>query len=370
MKKNRKKIIIITVALSLIFIFFVMFFITKGILTKPDNEGIESLSIEDGNAIGIVSDVGDVYIRGIISQKNNFGTDFIQRSFDFIRSWLFIDYNNIFIRIYDKNDAVSVNLSENGGCIITKQSDVYVFVNGSSVYKTPTLLCSGYKKAYLAGDKVYLLRSDGAFGTVDIDNPSEFNELGSNVVDFDVEYSSYKPYPYEVYFALTEDNRLYIMNADETINNSGKYIDNVVNFDTVSVASKEPSHGDDDIKKHINISLLNSNNQVFWYEGNLFEDYSKIADINNYTLTGSDISKFVSYSSGIAMLYDKAQVSVYGYDLSNEDFISGEVVFNDVKDIFSGDDSLIILYQNGKIDYFGFSAEENSYRFIKEPYWH
>lgn len=356
---KRLIIIISSVALFLI-IFLCILFDPMRLFLMPNNEEITLLSVQGGQAVAAVSEIGNVYIKGSLSQRFNYGTDLVRQLYNLI--------SDSFVRIYDKNDAVSVNLSNTGGCIVTEQSDVYVFVNDSVKNKTPTYLCSGYIKAYLAGDDVYLLRSDGTFGAVNLENPTEITVLGRDVVDFDIEYSDSESFPYGICFALTKDHRLFVMKIGETLDSTGNYIDDVVEFDVVSFVAQWCM--DDHAKKHVEISLLNSKGQAFWYDGDLDENYSKIADMKNYVLAGSNVSCLVSYPVGVAMLNNTGQVSLYGYDFGNEDYMSGDILFDDVKGLFSSGRSLMMLYQNGEIDYFGFDAGKGSTRYIKQPYWH
>ena len=352
--KKSSKILLSVCALFVLLaaLAYIFLFNTIGIVTKTDNETVISVSAS-GKTIAAVVDSGDVYVKGEITSDYNYGMNRI------------LQYNHLyadqFARIYDKKDAVSVNLSESGGCIVTNQSDVYVFVNGSEKYKIPTYLCSGYIKAYLAGDDIYLLCADGRFGFVNIEKPDDFTVLGSNVIDFDVEYSD-SIYPYGICFALTENNRLYASELGKALHDNEQYIDDVIGFDVIAFCADLTD--DDTMKKYVEVSLLDSDYHAYWFEGDLDKDFSRIIDKKNYTVTGSDIHHVVSFPRGIAMLNQEGEVVLYGYDFWHEDFFTGETVFTNVETVFSGNNHLIILYKNGVVDYYGYDYYRGTNSYI------
>lgn len=356
----KKIAIIASIIVVVILIVYFAFFNTIGLVLKPDNETIKSLSVCGRSTVAAVTDSGNVYVKWYATEENNFGVD---------RIW---QYHNrkadSFARIYDKNNAVSVSIVEGGGCIITNESAVYVFINGNDNFKTPTYLCSGYSKAYLAGDEVYLLTNDGKFGFVSIDHPDDFTVIGNDVVDFDIEYSN-GLYPYNVYFALTSDNRLYVSEFGKTFEDCNQYLDRIIDFDTISFCADLSE--DDRMKKYIEISLVDSSHQAYWYEGDLGESLSYISDKSNYTLSGSNIQSAVAYSRGIAMLSSNGDTSFYGHDYDYfglERFFIGEVIFHNVKSLYSGDSNLIVQYENGDLEYYGHDFVMQTTNFIDADY--
>ena len=108
------------------------------------------------------------------------------------------------------------------------------------------------------------------------------------------------------------------------------------------------------MKDHIEISLLDADHNAYWYETDLDKNFNNISNLDNYTITGSDVDKVVSYNRGVAMLNSKNEVSLYGYDFDwwNEELFQGEVMFSDVCSVFSGHDSLVILFDNGDVKSF------------------
>ena len=77
--------------------------------------------------------------------------------------------------------------------------------------------------------RIYVLSENGDFGYVTVDKPDDFSLIGQNVTAFKVVSKNSS----DSIFALTNDQRLYILEPDETIQNSEKYIDNIVNFDVL-----------------------------------------------------------------------------------------------------------------------------------------
>lgn len=357
----RKRIAIITSILAaVILIVYFIYFDTIGVVLMPDNETVETLSIYGKTTVAAVTDSGNVYVKWYATKDSNYGVDRIRQ------------YNNskpnAFARIYDKMDAVSVNIGESGGCIITSESDVFVFVNGNENFRIPTYLCSGYSKAYLAGDDVYLLSGDGMFGFVNIDQPDDFIVLGSDVVDFNIAYSD-SLYPFSVYFALTSDNRLYVSEFGKALEDCEQYFDDIIDFNTISFCADLVE--DDRVKKYIEISFIDSDHHAYWYEGDLDESLSKITDKSNYTLAGSNIQSAVAYPRGIAMLDSKGDASIYGHDFNYfglEGFLTGEVLFHDVKSLYSGESNLIVQYRNGDIEYFGYDFNKQTTKYIDDSF--
>ena len=358
MKKSKVIILflIISTLLSAAAIFFVCFN-TIGLVTLPKQERIESFDTQGTSIIAAVTEQGNVYIEGDLTDESNYGLDKV-RQYDHL-------FNKRLVRIYEKGDARTVSLSPFGGCIVTEHSDVFVFVNGSRDYQTPTYLCSGYQKAYVVNNDVYLLSDDGEFGCVSIDNPDDFVVLAYNVVDYCIEYSKNKEY--DVCFVLTSDNRLYITELGKYINDSVQHINDIIGFDISTSYARIPEI-DNGLTKHIEISLLNKNHDAFWLNGNIDKGFSYLADISNYTLTGKNISSVVSFPYGIAMHNQSGNVSLYGSDFGrpNSNFM-GEIVFHDVKAIFGGQ-QLIIMHNNGLTMYFGNIYNSNAEKYIR-PLW-
>lgn len=345
--KLKPFIIIASVIVTLAIIVYFSFFETIGIVTKRDDEAIVSMSTS-GYTVAAVADSGDVYVRGRIDEYDNYGIERVR------------EYNHLltgqYTRIYDKKDATSVKINISGGCIITNKSDVYVFINGLKEYQTPTYLCSGFVKAIVVDKDIYLLSDDGEFGFINIEKPNDFCCLGNNVADFDVEYIDWEGPLSSACFVLTNDNRLYVSEMGKSFSDSEDYIDNVVDFDVVAFCADLSAHRSKDrgMKKYLEIGLLDDHHQAYYYEGYLDEEFSRMTNKENYVLTGSNVDSVVSFPRGVAMLNRKGELALYGYGSWHEDvFFTGETVLNGVRDAYTGEDSLIVLYKNNDIDYYG-----------------
>ena len=122
-KKIFFAVISFIIVLSLGAIFYFNFFDTSGLVYLDKNEQIKYFDSE-WNTLSVVSETGNCYITGErLTNEKNYGIGNIRK------------YNNHplnqYVQIYDKGDAVSMNINQYGGTIITKTNDVYVFLNGN-----------------------------------------------------------------------------------------------------------------------------------------------------------------------------------------------------------------------------------------------
>ena len=349
MKKRITKRMIIRISLIIIIlvVIYFCFFDTIGLVTVSKNESFISFSPGE-SFIAAVTDKGNVYVKGDLTTEINFGSDKIRQ----YNHMLIADY----IQIFGKGNASSVEIGPYGGAIVTEQSEVFIFINGSEKYKTPVFLCKGYKMANLVENKVYLLSNEGVFGYVTIEDPDNFIKLGDNIVDFQIEYYN-NVLPCDVCFALTADERLYISKTGEALSDNVQHLDGIIGFSAVVITADLPS--DSSWTNHIVLGLLDMNHDVLWLHDDLNKNngISKLADINKYSVVGNNIDKICVYPYGIAMLNHTGDVSLYGTDFhatNNVNTFSGEAVFHDVKDIFGGE-LLVLIYNNKEIEYYGHS---------------
>ena len=288
----------------------------------------------------VVSNSGDCYIGGKnLNQNENYGVENARK------------YNNTFntnifdaeyVRIYDKGNASSANVTRYGGAIITENNDVYIFVNNNEVYKTPTYLCSGYVSAIVGNDsKIYLLSENGVLEYIDIDAPEKTYFIGNNIKKFDCES---KDGVFSI-FALTNDNDLYIINSDEQIKNNPKYLSDISDFDV--------------LVPHENFcvfSFLNTKGEAYMLMKDCDIFYDIFTEDTRYAKTGENVQSVTVYSEGLAMLDNKNNLSIYGYDFKNStdelDF-TGEIVFSDVEAVFGGHRVLGVLKNNGDFYQYG-----------------
>lgn len=333
-KKIFFAVISLIIVLSLGAIFYFNLFDTSGLVYLDKNEQIKYFDSE-WKTLSVVSETGNCYITGErLTNEKNYGIENIRK------------YNNHplnqYVQIYDKGDAVSMNINQYGGTIITKTNDVYVFLNGNDSYRTPTYLCSGYTEAVLGDEsKIYLLSKNGNFGYVTVDKPDDFSLIGQNVTAFKVEY---KKSPDSI-FVLTKNHNLYILKPNETIQSSQNHIDNILDFDVLV------PHGNLCV-----FSIVDDKRDAYVFMRDCELTYDNFSNISLFQKAGKNISSVTSYDSGIAMMYENGDVALYGSDFDespdNIEF-TGEIVFSDVKAAFGGYKNLVLIKSNGEFNYYG-----------------
>ena len=334
----KKKIIISVIALVVVILGFICYlnlFDTLGLVYLQKNENIKYAN-SAWNTIAVVSDTGNCYIGGdYLTNEINYGVENIRK------------YKNRpldkYVRIYDKGDAKSIKINYNGGTIVTKNNEVYIFINNNEDYKTPTYLCKGYTNAVIGYDsKVYMLSGNGDLVYVNSNTPQEVNLIGNNIKEFNVVEKN----NVESLFALTNDGKLYILNTNEQIKDSNKYFENISDFDV--------------LVPHQNmcvLSILENNNNAYVFMEDSGINYESFTEMStSFKKVGENISSVTSYGKGIAMMDNNSNVSLYGSDLDepmdNWEF-HGEVVFNDVESVFGGHKSLMIIKNNGEYYHYG-----------------
>lgn len=333
-KKILFAVITFIIVLSLGVIFYFNLFDTSGLVYLNKNEQIKYFDSE-WKTLSVVSETGNCYITGErLTNEKNYGIENIRK------------YNNHplnqYVQIYDKGDAVSMNINQYGGTIITKTNDVYAFLNGNDSYRTPTYLCSGYTEAVLGDEsKIYLLSKNGNFGYVTADKPDDFSLIGQDVTAFNVEY---KKSPDSI-FVLTKNHNLYILKPNETIQSSQNHIDNILDFDVLV------PHGDLCV-----FSIVDGKRDAYVFMRDYELTYDNFSNINLFQKTGENISSVTSYDSGIAMMYENGDVALFGsdFDESPDDMeFTGDIVLSDVKAVFGGYKNLVLIKSNGEFNYYG-----------------
>lgn len=351
MKKRITTIIIVVssaIVLSLGIFGYINLLDTSGLIFIGEDERIVYFS-SSFKQMAVVSDKGNCYLRGqSLTEEQNFG-------FDKIRQYNNNDLWNMdkYAELYDKGDAVSIDINSYGGTIVTKTNDVYIFVNGDESFRTPAHFCSGYSRALLGGGKrVYLLSENGRLGYVTLDKPDDFTLIGENVSSFNVvERNS----PDSV-FVLTNEHRLYILEPDEKIENNVKYIEKTVDFDILLYG----------INTCI-LSIVDEKQDAYLFMHDSGLTYDNFADKDLFQKTGENISSVTSYGEGIAMINNNGDLALYGSDAAGlpENQFSGEVVFTDVKAVFGGTSALEIIMANGETAFYGTTPSEASERISK-----
>ena len=296
-----------------------------------------------------VSDKGNCYVNGARAEKNfNYGLD------------NYSAYNHAdpdkWVQIYGGGDAVSVDMfsDDMGGCIFTGNHDVYLFLNRSDTYKTPTYYCSGYVSADKLNDEtLYMLSENGDLETRSLSDPDNQAVIGNNIKKFCLDKKDEM-----VIFALTEDNRLYITKNGEAITAQTPYIDHIIDFDYYYYSSKYGV-----------LSLLTDDNTAYAVIGNHELSYDALSDESIRVKCGQNIISVSSYNGGIAMLDNNADVKLYGTQINDVDgdlAFQGESVFHDVRSVSGEFMSICIIKQDGSLLKFGHHAAVGGYNNLIE----
>ena len=368
MKKQFAMIIILVITLSLLLTGcrYTAVNISERITVMEDDEIITQLS-SDVDFIGAVSNKGNCYIRGAnLFDPFYYGVSDIK------------GFNNThgkqFVQIYDKGDAETITLSGGGGCITTSGGDVYLFLDGTHgwdppefendelLYRTPELLCTGYRYAeHSISDGlgiVYLITEDNDLGYVTVEDPDDFHFIYADVKKI----QNLRGQGYLV--ALTNDHQLLFFDSNNQYSLATKLFDNIIDFAIAGVNEQS------------SIALLDENHSVYFGYDHYFTSYlssaDKLDESRLYHKIGENIAAVTIYNyKGAAMLDYDGNVSIYGPELKHyyyEDdrVYNGEVVLKDVSYILGDSRHLFIVRSNGNFEYFGklFMGWDDDYRVI------
>ena len=342
--KNRYTILI-SVLLPIALIIFVCFSInTSSRFLNSDSDIIFSDS--DSNTIGIVTKNGNCYVKGNITAERNYGVENPPAS---------LFRSDDFLKIYDKGNAKTINITSKGGTIITDSGEVYVFINDNKNYMLPVCFTTGYSQACVWDPShIYLLSIDGDFGYVSIDSPDSFHLIKKNVRKFIIEGQTLEQG--EVAFVLTNDNQLFVCPRDEE--GSVGSVNGILDFDVLCPHTKL-----------LIISLLDTEHRAYYCIGDYDLSFETLSDRSIYTECGSNIESVVSYSKGIAMLNSQNEVSIYGSDYKHnsseaDHVFKGEVVIEGALGVYGGDYNLIVSKETGGFEIYGRNSYDATYKLI------
>lgn len=296
----------------------------------------------------LLTDSGDVYYNGRISEKDNSGVSNVSDS-------LFVSpsVKNDIYSVYTNSNAAKVHINSGGGTIVTDDNEVYIFVNAYpdnmlSSLKTPTLLCSGYIDAYLIANqtdnvKLILLDENGNLGWLTSDDPAQFHVLAHDIIKH-----KEASLPFPDIFALSSDNRLYIIPYDYTPDISLEYIAGIVDFDFVQNDSCGSilSYVDENHDAYVCMRDLKLQEQC--------SDFSR----DKMEKVGESIVSVTSYQYGVAMLDVNHKLSLFGTDLQyvglpdkiirdDEIMFHGEVIMKNVASVEADCSYLFITKTDG-----------------------
>ena len=307
------------------------------------------ISISGGDyMVCALTDQGNCYVAGQSATEDyNFGLEDYQAYNDYFDLF----HPDRFVQIYDKGDAESISMSYSGGCIITKDHNVYLFLNHSDFddYATPRLFCSDCVDAQIGwlDDSISLLRSNGDFGYVPIDSPDDFRLIGKNVSKF--KFATDKNNNTTL-FVLTNNHQLYMFNSEEVLEDQNDFIEDVIDFDVQSSTGC------------LVLSIINSDHNA--YHSALEESwcFNRAKIQSNLKLIGSNVSSVVSYDAGTVMKDSDGKVRIYGSDIKNqfEEAYTGESVFQNktVKDVCSTYTTLTVLTNDNQLNRFGYTLND------------
>lgn len=314
LKKNLNSIIFIFIILSTL---FVSCSCSTEKLEYLDDNLLITHSDTYSNMTAVVATNGNCYIRGnMVNNKTTFGVDNVKK-YNKQYDSLDVSLTDKFVQIYSGKDAKSIELSQNGGTIITLDNKVYIFTDMNE-YKTPLYFCENAVCAKLLKDKVYILTPKGDFGYRTITAPNDFILLKSNILQFrimDLDYSTW---------ILTNDNQLLIYSCSEIINKPDCLLENIASFDAMCLEFNS------NISKPLySFGYITQEQKVFYYKGYGLPEVNKTTEIS----VKNENNNIAVYSRGVITIDKKQNAYVYGNDLLENHSFSGELIAKDVVNI-------------------------------------
>lgn len=334
---NKNGIVLITVACIVLVLLssLCVNYLENRLIILSDETAIASSS-SYWNMTAVIAQDGNCYIRGdMVSSTSPYGIDDVKQYNKRYQS-LNINKANDFVQIYDKADAISVNLSDNGGTIITSDHDLYIFT-GNENYKTPQFFCKGIVYAKLVEDRVYVLSSGRVFGYYNIADPELFFAIKTDVV-------AAKVTDMDQSIWLLMQNKQLLVGTKAVQNDWLCCAVDVDAFDVLTVESLPRN-------THAQYSVgYVSNGQVFYYNGHGIPQ----SDLDgHWKLIAEDATDVTAYSEGIIWLNAEKQVFIYGRDYLSDDFFNGEILGRGVVDVSAGLFNITIAMENKPPVYVG-----------------
>ena len=298
-----------------------------GSLEFYENTSLVTDSSTTQKTTAIVTEEGDCYIRGYVSDESPYGVSDI--------SAYQMRYNNIldpyaadrFVRIYNQHNAKNIILSDDGGCIITKQNTLWVFSNNFTEYAFPAYFCSNIIYAILETDRVYVLNTDHCFGYYEIASPEQFVQLQAGIKKFISSNAD------SSLWLLTETGVLEMYEDINDLEGKSHSIDDISSFDMIcfDCSPRLPHNG-------YSLAYMNNSGEIFCYRGYGFPIEEKKNEVKEIHATGESV---VAYSEGIIVL-NKGSALIWGKDIYGyrENTFDGVVMADDVIDI-SADMSML-----------------------------
>lgn len=308
------------------------------------NEKIVNSSADSSNVCA-VTDSGNVYFLGtdVYNERRN-GID-NPSAFNLNNTF----YGEQFVCIYDKGNAKKVNYSTYGGTILTRDNEIYLFLNEEGEnYQTVEFLCSGYVDAQLYKEHmIYVLSDNGEFGYITVDYPDIFHPIASNIENFKIRSSKLDT----IALVLSSDNNLYIFDLLDGFDSKSKHFENVIDFDFIDSSYTQSV-----------FSLVNSNYEAYVCVGDFKCSYDGISN-EGLKAVGTGIDSVISYGQGVAMLDTDDNLLIYGSDLSSFDYkdfdyvYKGETVLRDIQTICGSTKCLCVVTTEGEFTRYGSNGD-------------
>lgn len=283
-----------------------------------ENTSLVTASSTTQSTTAIVTEEGDCYIRGYVSEDLPYGVSDI--------SAYQMRYNNIFdpfapdrfVRIYNQHDAKNIILSGEGGCIITKQNALLVFSNNFAEYTYPTYFCNNIIYAKLVADRVYVLNTDHSFGYYEIASPDQFVQLRAGVKKFISSNAD------SSLWLLTENGVLEMYEDINNLEEKSHSIDDISCFDMIcfDYSPRLPHNG-------YSLAYMTNGGKIFCYRGYGFPIEEKKNEVKEIRATGESVA---AYSEGIIVL-NQGSALIFGKDIYRDYAFDGVVLADDVIDI-------------------------------------
>lgn len=320
MLKN-KRLIILSICLmcviSLAVGIYIHFFGTYNLVFLEDSQSI-IFSDSWTKVTAVVSEAGNVFVRGEwVDEPSPFGVEDIRQ---YRNQYNLLDFSKAdrFVEIYNGNDAISVELSDLGGVIITKQNQAVLFVH-TGKYRLPSFFCEDVLKAKLYGTRVYILSTDGCFGYRDISSPSSWTLICENVKDFSI------PDGDHTVWLLSTENELVVYKEDDGYDSALVCLKDVACFDVLCAETPDvyPS-------AKYSLGIVLTNGTPLYYNGKgIPTEESKFEE---YPVKAHDV---LAYSNGIIILDQNGIATIYGKEDLIDVFYQGELLAENVIDFSS-----------------------------------
>lgn len=331
----KKRFLIFSVLIFLVsvgMIVYLMFFDTIGLTFLSDEEMITDYC-SSWKTYAAVSDLGNCYLNGEASYNEPYGVKNIRKYYSATPQH--------YVCIYDKGDAKHINLSFSGGIIVTDKNELYAFVNQNSELKVPSLVGQNCVDACVCrNNRVFLLKENGDFGYIDLDDGNNFYLVKSNIIKIQL----ISRLGYETLFVLSNDHHMFAIDSKSLTETLLSNWDNTLDFDISAPYEESCVVGrvTDEGVCFVNIGALDLN--------------ADRIQVTKGTKVGEGMISVAAYGKGVAMQNRDGDVSLYGDDLNSETYqrrFNGEIYFQDVQAVYGRDLDLTVLYKNGTFEQYG-----------------